>query len=311
MNIYFRTFSFLKPYWGRLFSASISAILYSTFSAALIWLIGPLLMAMFNLTELQLGDSGVDTTALAPGVSDTLVNIKESIKVAIENIVHGATPTDTLFNFCLLALVIVVCKNSFAYFQSFQMVWATQSMMRDVRNRLFNKYQDLSFDHFHMERTGAMMSRVTNDVSVLNLTLDLGFNRLVADVSMVALLVSFLVLLSWELTFAAMLSLPVLLVFIVFIGKKIHKYSGRSQERMEDISAALEENLSNFRIVKAFGTEAKERGKFHSATLRYFTAQIRMGRIGHLSSPINDTLATIAGLAMLLFAGRAVMSGSG
>lgn len=311
MNIYLRTFAFLKPYWGRLLSASLSASLYSFFSAALIWLIGPLLMALFNLSDLQLGESGADVGALAPLAGDALTNLKESIKSGIENLVRGSTPTDTLFNFCMLTLVIVVCKNGFNYLQGFLMVFATQGMMRDVRDRLFNKYQDLSFDHFHMERTGAMMSRVTNDVTVLNVTLDLGFNRLVADVSLVFMLVGFLVLLSWELTLLAMIALPALFFFIVFIGKKIHKYSGRSQERMEDVTSALEENLSNFRIVKAFGTEAKERAKFHSATDRYFKSQVRMGRIGHLSSPINDTLATVAGLAMLLFAGGSVISGAG
>lgn len=307
-NIYLRTLGILRPYWLRLVLASGSAAMYAFFSAALIWMIGPLLMAVFSLTETQIG--GADTPAL-PYADGALSSAKEAIKGFIQSLVDAPTPISRLFNFCALVIVIVVGKNGFNYLQGFTMAFAQQALVRDLRNRLFNKYQDLSFDHFHMERTGALMSRVTNDVMILNHSLDLGFNHLVADFTLAALLVSFLILLSWKLTLIAALSLPLLFIFIYFIGKKIRKYSTRSQERMEDVTSTLEENLSNFRIVKAFGAEAKEKEKFSRATERYFRALLRMTRITHLNSPINDTLASAVGIFLLYFAGTTVLAGSG
>ncbi len=343
MNIYWRTFAFLKPYRGRLLTASISAALYSASSALMIWMIGPLLLTVFGMTGVNLDEhkAGQDTTsrtALYSTAQDStvvidttagetaqnsaakkqiaqteevLVGLKDRAKAAIQSFVEADTPTKTLFNFCVFVLVIIVGKNAFNYLQGFLMVFVQQSMMRDLRNRLFNKYQDLSFDHFHMERTGALMSRVTNDVSVLNATLDLGFNHLVADISLVTLLTSFLIILSWKLTLMAMLVLPGLFLFVWFLGGKIRKYSTRSQERMADVSSALEENISNFRIVKAFGTEEKERKKFHSTTRAYFNSLLRMVRIQHLNSPMNDTLASFAGIVMLYYAGSNVMANTG
>ncbi|HSG98876.1 MAG TPA: ABC transporter transmembrane domain-containing protein, partial [candidate division Zixibacteria bacterium] len=312
-SLYLRTLAFIRPYWGRLFAASTSAMLYSFLSALMIWMIGPLLMTLFNLSSMQLSgaDQGAALETVAPEAVGALTAFKESLKAAVNGLVQGDSNADTLLNFCLLVLIVVILKNGFNYLQGYLMAFATQGMMRDVRNRLFDKYQDLSFEHFHMERTGSLMSRITNDANVLNVTLDLGFNRLVADISLIVMLVAILLLLSVKLTLMATVALPASLVFIYFIGNKIRKYSGRSQERMADVTTMLEENISNFRIVKAFGTEEKEKRKFHSATQSYFSSVVRMIRIGHLSSPVNDTLATIAGLAMLLFAGATVLSGGG
>lgn len=318
MNSYWRTFSFLKPYWHRLAVASSSAVLYSVFSALLIWMIGPLLVTLFSLSETGIPGGGalrepVTQSAESPVkyADEAATGLKESLKGAIHNLVEAETPSEKLFKFCLLVLFIVLSKNLFNYLQGFQMAFVQQSMMRDLRIRLFNKYQDLSFESFHMERTGSLMSRVTNDVTILNQALDLGFNHLIADISLVVFLLGFLFLLSWKLTLLAALTLPALFIFIYFIGKKIRVYSGRSQECMADVTSILEENISNFRIVKAFVAEEKERAKFRKSAVGYFKTVLRMTRIGHLNSPINDSLASITGVIMLYYAGSRIIGGAG
>ena len=308
MKNYIRALGFVRPYWTRLGVASLAAALFSVFSAALIWLIGPLLFTLFRVgaSTTPTPDPGELTRDLS-----WLATMKESIKGTVEGALTDPDPTLTLVNFCVAIAVIAFLKNGFNYLQSFLMAYAQQSVMRDIRNQLFRKYQSLSFDHYHHERTGAMMSRVTNDVSVLNESLDTVFNHLVADIALVALLTGFLVLLSWKLTLVAALMLPLVFVFIYFIGKKIRAYSGRTQERMADVAATLEENISNMRLVKAFGAERREIGKFETVTQRFFRSVLRMTRVARLSSPINDFLASVTGAGILLFAGSQVMSGSG
>ncbi len=282
-------------------------------------------MTVFSMAGVDVSSNGAGSDVAKPQIEisqsatgeklaqaeDAIGSFKDRAKEAIQSLVRAETPTATLFNFCVLVLIIIVCKNGFNYLQGFLMVFVQQSMMRDLRNKLFDKYQELSFDHFHMKRTGALMSRVTNDVTVLNSTLDLGFNHLVADISLLFLLSSFLIILSWKLTLLAALVLPVLFLFVYFLGGKIRKYSTRSQERMADVTSALEENISNFRIVKAFGSEEKERQKFHKTTKDYFSSLLRMVRIQHLNSPTNDTLASIAGIVMLYYAGSNIMGNTG
>ena len=154
-----------------------------------------------------------------------------------------------------LIFIIALASNLFLYFQGFFMAFVQQSVIRDFRNRLFEKYQKLSLSFFHRQRTGQLISRVTNDVIVLNETVDLGFNRLVIDTLTVLLLTLFLLLLSWKLTLLAALVLPLVFGFIYLMGRKLRKYSARSQEKMADVNSVLEETVSNIRIVKAYAME--------------------------------------------------------
>jgi subfamily B ATP-binding cassette protein MsbA len=287
---------------------------------------GPLLMTLFQVESVpgvSSGDSAIHRSVTADsdgasrsgdvleGLTSRINSVKETMKGWIDGLVSGSDRQSTLVNFCILILAVVLAKNLFLYMQGFFMAFVQQSVMRNFRNELFEKYQRLSLDYFYRRRTGQIMSRVTNDVVVLNESIDIGFNRLVTDSIMVLVLFGFLIILSWKLTLLAMVVLPLVFGFIWFVGKKLRKYSERSQQRMADVSSVLEETVSNMRIVKAFSMEAFEVKKFFKATQDYFRSLLRMTRIRHLASPINDMLATGAGIVILLYAGTRIISGTG
>ncbi len=326
MNIYARTFSAIKPYWKHLVTASSSAAIHAVFDGVLIWMIGPLLMTLFQVSTSDImGTAPVEVEQHAeqiPGVAGELGGVveetagglyavKDAFKDWIDQLVQGADRTDTLFNFCALILIVSLTKNVFYYIQGWFMVWVQQSVMRAFRNKLFEKYQRLSLDYFHSRRTGEIISRVTNDVVVLNESIDIGFNRLVTDTVMLFVLAGSLIIISWELTLLAGLVMPAVFGFIWFIGKKMRKYSERAQRRMADVNSVLEEAVNNVRIVKAFSMEDFESKKFFHSTYEYFKSLVRMRRIRHLSSPINDMLAMFSGMAILFYAGTQIMAGTG
>jgi ABC-type multidrug transport system fused ATPase/permease subunit len=337
LNIYARTFSALKPYWKHLLTASSSAAFHAVFSGLMIWMIGPLLMTLFQVGTLPgvgtlptetyqqaapvpgepvpgepvPGEPVSEVSSVAVDAEGWLYQMKAVLKGWIDSLVTGDTRNDTLVNFCILILVIALVKNVFYYVQGFFMVWVQQSVMRNFRDRLFEKYQRLSLDYFSSRRTGHIISRVTNDVVVLNDSIDVGFNNLVTDAVTVLVLSASLLILSWELTLTASVILPVVFGFIWFIGKKLRKYSDRAQRKMADVNSVLEEAVNNVRIVKAFSMEKFESRRFFASTADYFRSLVRMRRIRHLASPINDILATVAGAAILYYAGTKIMQGSG
>jgi len=326
LNLYGRTFSVLKPYWKQLFTASFSALLYALFSGILIWVFGPLLMTLFQVKNIPVvselnqpsqqqvapyKNSANNSKTFFQNVNEKISNVKEQMKTRINSLVMSNTRKKTLVNFCWFILLVVLLKNLFLYLQGFFMAYVQQSVIRSFREKLFEKYQRLSLDYFHSRRTGQIISRVTNDVMVLNEAVDIGFNRLITDSIMVLLFFFFLVILSWKLTLLSMIILPVVFGFIWFIGKKLRKYSERSQRRMSDVNSILEEDINNIRIVKAFSMEKFEIKRFFKATYNYFHSLLWMTRIRHLASPINDTLATIAGVIILLFAGSKIIAGTG
>jgi subfamily B ATP-binding cassette protein MsbA len=307
----------LHEHWGRLTLASLSAAFYALTSGLFVWLIGPMMITLF-----QAGSPNPTTPATIPPVVEqsnswvgsigrSIVAAKEAAQQFSDDLLTGATREETLVRLCIALISVVTVMNILSYLQGFWMCYIQQAVMKSLRNRLFEKYQRLSMVFFHKQRTGHLLSRVTNDVVMLNDAIDLVFNRLITDGLLVLLYVSFLVLLSWELTFLAAIVLPISLLFIWFIGKKIRKYAARSQERMAEVNTVLEENISNMRLVKAFTTEDREIDKFHQTTDGYFRALVRMTRIRHLASPISDILATGVGVVILLVAGREIISGTG
>ncbi len=321
MNLYKRSFSLLKPLWKQLVTASVSAALHATFAAAMIWMIGPLLVNLFGVESMPVIDSvteqvlipeaGSDAGDVSDGVRSSVESLRDYLKSLVSDFAETDSRKDTLLRFCWMILGVVILKNIFYYIQGFLMAYVQQSVMRQLRDDLFRKYQRLSLDYFHKRRTGQIISRVTNDVVVLNESIDLGFNRLVVDTIQVFLFSAFLIILSWKLTLLAMIVLPVVFGFIYLIGKKLRKYSTRSQERMADVNAILEEAVSNMRVIKAFSMEEFETGKFVKSTYRYFKDLLRMTRIRHLGSPINDTLAIGAGAVIVYYAGSQVIDGTG
>lgn len=322
MNIYVRTFSVIKPFWKQLVTASVSASLHAILTGLMVWMFGPLLMTLFQVSDIpgvtdvvplaaEQISSNVDTGGFFQSISDGILTLKETMKETVDSVVTGSTRKDTLYNFCGLIMIIVIVKNIFFYFQGFFMAYVQQSVIKSFRDSLFKKYQNLSLDYFHSRRTGTIISRVTNDVVVLNDSIDIGFNRFIADSILVLVFFSFLVIISWKLTLISMVVMPIVFGFIWFIGKKIRKYSLRAQEKMSDVHSVLEEAVNNIRIVKAFSMENFEIKKFITTTYNYFKSLLRMTRIRHLSSPINDTLATIAGVVILIYAGRKIIDGTG
>ncbi|MEA1980876.1 MAG: ABC transporter ATP-binding protein, partial [candidate division Zixibacteria bacterium] len=319
MNLYKRTITAIIPFWKQLVTASLSAAVHAILSGMLVWMVGPLLMTLFQVNGVESKIDSVVEQPLDPSATSEIVkdlsgsvdSFKEDMKNWINELVLADTRQNTLVKFCWLIMIVVVGKNLFLYLQGFFMAFVQQSIIRSFRDKLFSKYQRLSLDYFHSRRTGQIISRVTNDVVVLNESIDIGFNRLVTDSIMVILFAAFLIVISWKLTLLAMVIMPLVFIFIWFIGKKLRKYSERSQERMADVNAVLEESVNNIRIVKAFSMENFEIKKFSEATFNFFRALLRMTRIRHLASPINDTLTSIAGVIILIYAGSQIIDGTG
>jgi subfamily B ATP-binding cassette protein MsbA len=307
MNIYRRTFSALKPYWKHLVLSTSGAAFYALLSGVLVWMAGPLLTTLFQVDSIPLMQDSVSGSGADAG--GTLGSAREYLKYVVDQIVFDPDRQKMLVNFCIAIIIVVIVRNIFYYIQGFFMAYVQQAVMRDFRNRLFDKYMRLTLDYFHKRRTGAVISRVTNDVQVLNESIDTGFHRLVTDSVMVVVFLAFVIILNWKLTLLSFVIMPVIFGFIWYIGKKMRKYSERSQRRMADVNSVLEEAVNNMRIVKGFSMERFEIGKFFEATWRYFRQLVKMKRVRHLSLPINDFLTTLAGVVILLYAGSRIISG--
>jgi subfamily B ATP-binding cassette protein MsbA len=301
-----RFLRYIRPYAPHL-AASVSATLvYVGLAAILVWMIGPLVNTIFGGNG---GSWGTVSSGSESAVGGFLHNIKETVKGFLDRLVHRDDPSATLVQLCWVIIVLSLAKNIFLYIHNFIVAWVQQKIIYRLRNELFSHYHDLSLSYFSRTNTGKVISRVTNDVSLLTDMLDLGFTRLVKDPLTVLVLFFSLFVISWQLTLLALLVLPSTWVVMFFIGRALRRYSGRSQEKMAEVATILEESVSGVRVVKAFAMKDFEAGRFRRATQAFFREMLKMTRVRILNSPINEFLGTAAGVAILYVGGRQVLSG--
>ena len=161
----------------------------------------------------------------------------------------------------------------------------------DLRNDLYEKILNQSANFFHTHSTGRLISRVTNDVEKIQFACSTALaDALKQGLTFVAFIVIVFAI-DWTLALASFIVAPLIIYPSKFLGRKIHKTSRSSQDKMEEISNVLQETITGHRIVKAFGMEEFELNKFKQATRRL--AQVNLKWVRHKPSlhPIWKSLA--------------------
>lgn len=180
----------------------------------------------------------------------------------------------------------------------------------DVRNDLYRKLLDQSH-RFHLRHSsGELVSRVVNDVTVMQTAVTTRLLDLVQQ--SVTLLFLLFLLLSTDLTLAliCLVGTPLVLYPIVYFGKGMRRTSHRTQERIADVTALLSEGMRGHRVIQAFGAEDYEDGRFREATGRHMRVSLRAQVLSNLSSPVIEAIATVALAAFLIYAGTQIRAGS-
>ncbi len=205
----------------------------------------------------------------------------------------------------LLPLVIVglfVFKGIFDYGQAYLMSYVGQRIIADLREKIYNHLQSLSLSFFTRNPTGVLMSRITNDVTLIQGAVTDAVTGLLKDFFTIIGLVGVIFYTDWKLAIAAVVVFPLAIYPIVNFGRKLRSYSARSQTTMGDISTILLETISGSRIVKAFNMEDYERKRFAKENRRLLGIIMKSVRVRAISHPLMETLGGL-GIAFIVFYG--------
>lgn len=173
-------------------------------------------------------------------------------------------------------LAIFVIQFFCNYFVNFKGHMMGAKMEYDMRTELFSHYQKLSFNFYDNQKTGQLMSRITNDLFDITELCHHGPEDLV--ISIIKFFGAFFILMNInvKLTLIVFIFLPIMFIFAMFIRKRMHRAFKKNREKIADINANIEDNLSGIRVVKSFANEELEMEKFKS------------GNDGFLSSKRNS-----------------------
>lgn len=210
-----------------------------------------------------------------------------------------------------IAITIVFgMKGIGMYGQEYFMNYVGQNIIRQLRDMLYNHIQDLPLSFFHREKTGALMSRITNDVNVIKNMVSTAVTSALRDIFTIIGLTGVIFYRDWKMALGAMVILPVAFFPVYEFGRRVRRVSTGCQESMASMSSFLHETFSGNKIVKAFGMESHEKHRFSERTAHLFGLEMKAVIAKSLSSPIMECLGGIGIAFIIWYGGFKVLNGT-
>jgi ATP-binding cassette, subfamily B, bacterial MsbA len=209
----------------------------------------------------------------------------------------------------LLVIAVFLIKGLGSYGQEYFMNYVGENIIRRLRNQLYERIQDLSLSFFLKERTGVLMSRITNDVGVLKSMVSTAVTGTLRDASSILGLTAVIFYQNWRMAIIAFLVLPLAFLPVFKLGQRVRKVSTGCQQAMADLSAFLHETFAGNKIVKAFGMEQHEKQRFFNRTDHIFKIEIKGVIVRSLSSPIMEFFGGLGIAFVIWYGGWEVIQG--
>jgi len=309
LKTYFRILSYVRPYWKHLALSVVCTILFAVLNGASVYLTIPLLDTLFQeSSKTEKVDAPSSTVESAKGVlPDWVKEIEHGVTETFNNYVFSGNKLEALMKICILVLIAFLAKNLFGYLQAYFLAYVEQGTMKDIRDAAYRHLHELPMSYFKKERVGNLISRITNDVNVIQSSISAAFLNMIREPLSIIVFLGIAVSISWRLTLLALVILPFSMLIIAWIGLKLRKQSAVIQAKMADITSILQETISGVKIVKAFGMESYENKKFSDETRSFFKMMLHIVRIRNASSPITEFLSVIVGVVIIYYGGVLVL----
>jgi subfamily B ATP-binding cassette protein MsbA len=186
---------------------------------------------------------------------------------------------------------------------------AGQLAIQKIRNTIYERCMGLSIGFYSRHATGVLMSRVLNDVNMMQEGVANTITGLFRDVFSIFFLLGVIFYRNWQLAIISFMVLPATAYPARLIGKKIKRFSKMGQEKMGDLSSVLQETFSGIKVIKAFGLEEREREKFRTQNLKFYEYVRKTIKYDSLSSPIMEGISSLGVAGVIWIGGTSVISG--
>jgi subfamily B ATP-binding cassette protein MsbA len=223
--------------------------------------------------------------------------------------INNTSAVQLLHYLAVTIIILFFLKGVFGFLQGYLMSDIGQRVVRDIKSKLYAKLQSLSLDYFTYKRGGELISRITNDVKVVENAVSYGSTDLVYQTLQVVIFAFLTFFIHFKLALVTIVLVPLISFPILKVGRALRKLSRRSQEKMADTNSVLYETIIGTRIVKGFNMEQYEIGRFERINHDYY--KISMKSIKHLLilNPATEFLGCVAGVFVFFWGGQEVIAG--
>ena len=199
-------------------------------------------------------------------------------------------------------ILVYAMKGVGKYIQVYYSALIGQDIIRRVRNRMLETLLSLDLSFFHRFRSGELISRNINDVGQIRSIVSTLLPELARQVLISLGLLGVVIYQSPKLAFIALVGMPLVVLPLRIIAKKLKKLSHRSQEKTSDITSRLTEIFNNIEVIKARNAEQYEHEKFARENMEYFRLNMKTVKTSQLTDPLMETIGA-AGAALVIIVG--------
>ncbi len=285
MKLYLRLLKFLFHYWGHLTLAIFFMLALALSNGAFAYLVGPVMKFLFT-------NSANDTIRLIP--MDIFTFSRSEMLVVVP----------------IVIIIVAVIKGISFFGQSYFMGYVGQGIVTDIRALLYKHILNLPLSYFTKNSTGALMSRVTNDVGMLQNTAADSAATLLRESLTIIVLAAVVISRDWKLAAAAFIAFPLAIYPMIRFSKKMRKVSTQGQASMGAMTALLHEAIAGIKIVKAFCMEKYEEIRFGRENERFSKLRMKSIKVRAISPPMMEMFGAIGFTVTIWYAAYRIQDGT-
>jgi ATP-binding cassette, subfamily B, bacterial MsbA len=297
MHLYLRILSYLRPYVGLFVVSVVAMVVFSALDAFSMTLLIPFLTVLFRNPD-----------ELAAGLFD---GREGAIYDLLERIIGGLIPTgaamEGLRNVLLILFAVFLVKNIALYVQMYVVAVIEQLVTRDLRNQIYDHLMEMDLGFFQRTRAGQIISRITNDVDQVRTLVTRNLATGLSNVIQTIVFFAVLLIISWQLTLATLVAIPVMVGLWNRFRVRIWKGVLKVWNAVGELSSHIQETVGGVRLVKASGAEAYESERFRALTHRHYKAVVRNERWRQFFPSANEMIIATALLGVLWFGSHLVL----
>jgi len=285
---------YLRPYTKVLFFAALFNLLLAVFTVVTIPAFIPFFQILFDMQG---------NTAVAPSAG-----LLQDIRNYFGTLIAAEGKHRALVLVCIFLLVVLFFKNLFRYLALYVISRLRTGIIRDIRQKLYQKLLVLPVAFFSNERKGDLMSRMTNDVLEIEWSVLSTIEAIFREPIILLGSLIFMIYVSPVLTIVVFILMLFIGGVIGGVSRRLKKQSKQAQDQLGLVSSTLEETIGGMRIIKAFNGESFMKERFNRENGSYRDISLRMFRRRDLSAPLSEFLGVAAVITLLYIGSRQVFA---
>jgi len=263
----------------------------------------------FNLARRYIKPLGITVVSMLLLVAVQLYvpQLVRSMVAKVTDPAAGPGAIGYISRLALIALVAYVARGVLSFFRSYMAHVAGWNVVADVRSDIYKHLQRLSLRFYEDKQTGQLMSRMVNDSELLEQLISHAIPDVVVNVLMLIGVSAVLFSMSWQLTLLSMLPIPLIVLAMQGLSRYVRPAFRQRQVELGELNAALNDNLSGIREIKAFTMEDTEAAHIWDHIVRYRDSLLRALRLMAIFHPFVEFASSLGTIVLIYFGGRLVL----